>query len=287
VTAATELRYLHVTDFGRVWSGKEELMAHTESAGLRITFDDFGYVQPALLFLPGWCEPRTVFEHLAPQCAVDRRVLVLDWRGHGDSEVAAEDFGLDALVEDALAVIEASHVESFIPVSVSHAGWVSIELRRRLGEQVKKLIFLDWFVLDPPPPFLDVLAGLQDPQRWKETRDRLFETWIADSDDEAVAAHIREEMGAFDADMWARAARSIAAAYKAAGNPLKALGTLPPPVPTLHLYSQPADPQYLAAQQAFAKDHPWFRVQRLEARSHFPALENPDEVAECIRRFEL
>lgn len=261
-------------------------MAHTQSGGLRINFDDFGHVEPALLFMPAWCEPRSVFDELAPQCAVDKRVLVLDWRGHGDSEAAPGDFGFDALVEDALAVIEASKVEEVIPVSISHSGWVSIELRRRLGDRVKKLVFLDWIILDPPQSFLDVLAWLQDPQRWRETRGQLFDVWLAGSDNEAIVHHVREEMGAFGADMWARAARCISAAYRSAGNPLKALATLQSPVPVLHMYSQPADPQYLAAQQTFAKDHPWFQVRRLDARSHFPALEVPDQVAHWIRHSE-
>src|SRR5438067_13606462 len=100
-----------------------------------------------------------------------------------------------------------------------------------------------------------------------------------------VAHFVRQEMGTYGFAMWARAGREILAAYTRAGSPLKALAELSPPVPTLHLYSQPADPGYLAAQEAFAAEHPWFHVRRLPARSHFPMLEVPEMVATEIEQF--
>lgn len=92
-------------------------------------------------------------------------------------------------------------------------------------------------------------------------------------------------MGAHDFDMWARAGQEIAAAYARHGSPLRALAALTPPVPALHLYAQPDDPAHRAAQGAFAAAHPWFRPRRLEASSHFPALEVPDRVAAAIEAF--
>jgi pimeloyl-ACP methyl ester carboxylesterase len=77
----------------------------------------------------------------------------------------------------------------------------------------------------------------------------------------------------------------VSGAYARAGNPLRALAQLQPAVPTLHLYAQPEDPMYLQAQQAFAAEHPWFRVQQLQARSHFPMFEAPDVMASAIEAF--
>jgi pimeloyl-ACP methyl ester carboxylesterase len=76
--------------------------------------------------------------------------------------------------------------------------------------------------------------------------------------------------------------REITAAYARYGTPLKALAA---PVPTLDLYGQPSDPGYLAAQEAFAAQHPWFQVRRLEVRSHFPTIEARAEVVEVIDPF--
>jgi pimeloyl-ACP methyl ester carboxylesterase len=69
------------------------------------------------------------------------------------------------------------------------------------------------------------------------------------------------------------------------GTPLQTLAALDPPLPVLHLYAQPEEPRYLAAQQSFAAAHPWFTVMRLNARSHFPMFEVPEAMATAIERF--
>jgi pimeloyl-ACP methyl ester carboxylesterase len=79
--------------------------------------------------------------------------------------------------------------------------------------------------------------------------------------------------------------RKITTAYARYSTPLKALAALDPPVQTLHLYGQPARGRRLAAQEAFAAQHPWFQVRRLEVRSHSPTIEAPDKVAEAIESF--
>ena len=92
-------------------------------------------------------------------------------------------------------------------------------------------------------------------------------------------------MGSYGPDMLARAGREIAAAYARARSPLEELARLEPPPPTLHLYAQPAHPGFLRVQEEFAAAHPWFQVRRLDARSHFPTLEIPVELAAALDPF--
>ncbi|WP_224368821.1 alpha/beta fold hydrolase [Hyalangium versicolor] len=259
-------------------------MPEVRSRDALIRFDDMGQGESALLFLPGWCTSRAVFAPLALRLAAHHRVLSVDLRGHGQSEQGGEDFSSSTLLEDLLAVLEARGVRRVVPVALSHAGWFAIELRRRLGERISGLVLLDWIVLEPPPPFLDALKGLQS-QAWRDSRDALFGMWLQGVDSPEILRFIREDMGSFGGEMWRRAAREISSAYAREGYPLRALSALVPPVPTVHLYSQPEDPGYLMAQQSFASDHPWFQVVKLEARSHFPTLEVPEAVVEHIERF--
>lgn len=260
-------------------------MAEVQSHGIQISYDDRGQGEPVLLFMPGWCAGRTVFDELARQCATRRRTLVLDWRGHGYSSRPSHDFGAADLVDDALAVIEASHADLVVPVALSHAGWVAIELRRRLGARIPKLVLLDWIVLEAPPPFLGALQSLQNPEQFEQTRSQLFSMWLHGPHIPALTRYVREDMGSYPFEMWARAGREIGAAYTKAGSPLQALANLEPPVAALHLYAQPDDPGYLAAQQSFSGAHPWFQVSKLDAHSHFPMYEVPDEMAKAIERF--
>lgn len=259
---------------------------HTARCGdLAISYEDSGAGEPALLFLPGWCSSRAIFGELASRLAPRHRVLAMDWRGHGDSGSAESDFGSSELVADALAVIAASGAQRVIPVAMSHAGWVAIELRRRLGDRIAKLVLVDWIVTDPPPPFLDALSAMQDPAQALQVRDQLFAMWTAGVEHSGVLRFVREDMGSYLAAMWSRAGREIATAYAREGSPLQVLAALVPLTPVLHLYAQPADPAYLAAQESFAAEHPWFAVLRLDARSHFPAIEVPGKMQHAIEDF--
>jgi pimeloyl-ACP methyl ester carboxylesterase len=208
----------------------------------------------------------------------------MDLRGHGQSELGSGDLTSETLLDDVLAVVAASGARQVVPVALSHAGWFALELRRRLGERVPGLVLLDWIVLEPPPPFLGALQGLQS-DGWRASRDALFEMWLEGVDSTEITRFVREDMGSFGGEMWRRAGREISSAYSREEYPLRALSALKPPVPTVHLYSQPEDPPYLMAQQSFAADHPWFQVIKLDARSHFPTLEVPDEVVEHLERF--
>ncbi len=261
-------------------------MAQVTSSEVPIVYDDLEQGEPALLLLPGWCTNRTVFKNLAPLCARRRRTLALDWRGHGESGPPIADFGNDDLVEDALKVVSASGARRIVPVAFSHAGWVAIELHRRLGTRVEKLVLLDWIIMmQPPREFFEGLDGMQSPQRWRETVERIFSVWLSDVDNPALVRFVRDEIGSYGFDMWARAAREISSAYADLGTPIQILSSINPPLPVMHLFAQPEDPRYLAAQQLFAASHSWFRVHRLKARSHFPMFEVPDEMANAIEEF--
>jgi pimeloyl-ACP methyl ester carboxylesterase len=250
-----------------------------------IAYDDRGVGNIALLFLPGWCGPRTLFQPLTDRLYGFCRTLAVDWRGHGDSKPAESDFGVAELVDDAIAVIDQAKVDAVIPVAAAHAGWVAIDLRRRLGpDRVPRLVFLDWMVLGALPPFLDALKAMASPATTRAVVDQVTGMWLAHLDVPPLSAYVAS-MAAYPDDMWARAGREIAGAFRQYESPVHALAALEPPPPTLHLYAQPADPSYLEAQRRYAEDHPWFAVEHLNALSHFPTFEAPDTIADQIRVF--
>jgi pimeloyl-ACP methyl ester carboxylesterase len=255
------------------------------ATALHIAFDDVGDGGPALLYMPGWCGHRTMFRGVLSHSGPHRRALALDWRGHGGSDRPDGDYGNDDLVEDALAVIERADVDQVVPVGVAHAGWVAIELRRRLGaDRVPGIALLDWMVLGPPPPFLDALEGLQDEGSWEAVRQGLFAMWTTGIDLPALDDNIAEMAGHGFED-WSRAGREIARQFRTYGSPVQALEHLHPECPVVHLYAQPSDEGFLAAQSFYAASHPWFRVQRLDATSHFPMLEVPGDITAALDEF--
>jgi pimeloyl-ACP methyl ester carboxylesterase len=256
----------------------------TETAG-RIAVDDVGTGEPAVLFIPGWCGDRTVFDDLVAGLGQHRRAISLDLRDHGTSARTSTDFGTGSVVADALEVIRGAGLERVVPVALSHAGWVAIELRRQLGpEAVPGIVLLDWMVLGPPPGFTDALAGLQDEAAWEQVRGALFGMWTTDVETPALHEYVAG-MGSYGFDHWRRAGREIATSFAAEGRPLDALAALETPCPTLHLYAQPAEDAYLAAQREYAQAAPWFQPVRLDAQSHFPMFEVPGQMVTAIEEF--
>ena len=251
-------------------------------AGLKIAYDDAGNGEPAVLFLPGWCAPRWVFQDLMARCATQSRVLVLDWRGHGESETPASDFGVQELADDALAVIEHSGAAAVIPVASAHSGWVAIELRRRLGNSVPGIVSLEWFLLGLPPQFREALQGMQDPVRWREVVNAMHDRWLNGVENPELQRFLRVGK-ATGFPMWSRAAREITTAFDRNPVPfdvLKSLGST-----FLHLYSQPPGDEYFAEQRNLAQNNPWFSVQRLQSRTQFSMLEAASEIAAAIAGF--
>jgi len=252
----------------------------TRTAPLAVT--DRGTGGPAVLFVPGWCGDRDVFDPLLPGLAAHRRVTSVDLPDHGESpardEVTSGDV-VDALV----ATIDALGIDAVVPVGLSHAGWAALELRRRLGpDRVPGVVLLDWMVLGTPPGFADALAGLQSPA-WPDVRAGLAAMWTDGLDVPALSAYVAA-MGTYGEPHWPRAGREIAAGFGEHPVPLQAFEALQP-CPTLHLYAQPAADEVLAAQQEYAATHPWFSVHRLDARSHFPMFEVPEDMVAAIEAF--
>jgi pimeloyl-ACP methyl ester carboxylesterase len=249
-----------------------------------IAYEVHGRSGPALLCLPGWAVNRTFFAPLVERLSATHRVITLDWRGHGDSALAPGELGHEELVEDAMSVIDAAGLDQFVPLAQAHGGWIALELRRRLGARVPALVAMSWLVLEPPPPFLAVLAALQDHTRWQSARDGLFDMWTKGASAD-LGERVRRDMGAYGFATWSSAARAIAREYGQHGHPLRAVELLEDPPRMLHLFSQPTAPEFLATQEQYSRTHPWFDVRRLEASSHFPALEHPELTASVIERF--
>ncbi|WP_268647566.1 alpha/beta fold hydrolase, partial [Escherichia coli] len=76
-------------------------MTAFHSANMILDYQDVGSGPLTLVLLPGWCEPKTVFEPFIALAAERYRVISIDWRGHGLSSKATEmSLTADDLLED-------------------------------------------------------------------------------------------------------------------------------------------------------------------------------------------
>lgn len=127
---------------------------------------------------------------------------LVDLPGHGLSPSIGDYTSAD-LVAALVTTLDRAGIDTVIPVALSHAGWPAIELRRRLGERVKGLVFIDWMVLGTPPGFSDALAGLQSPA-WADVRAALHRMWTADLALPRLTTYVNS-MADYGQEHWSRA----------------------------------------------------------------------------------
>jgi len=138
-------------------------MKHTKSSP-SIAFDDQGRGEPSLLCLPGWCVDKTSFRYLVEAGSRNRRVsdgLAWTW-GIGSGAGRLRRIGADRRCFEC-------GVQKVVPVALAHAGWVAIELRRRLAELFKQKPRAYWMeqleANDVPyTPVYNLAEVFQDPQ---------------------------------------------------------------------------------------------------------------------------
>ena len=266
-------------------------MKTTTSDGISIDYTAYGpkdSAKPTLVLLSAWCMSHNGWADL-PEKLAERgyRVLALDFRGHGASQQDVPEHGAEGLYEDAIAVLKADGAETFVPVTMSHSGWVGILLRKNFGpEKVPALVHTDWIVLPPPPEYMGLVHALGDPNGWASARDILAHIWLEGVENEGVIRFVKDEMVGYPEVIWLRSGRVIGECLQENGSAVEALAKLDPPAPTLHIYSQPKDPGYKAAQEQFGQANPWYGIHVLEgAKSHFPTFEVSDEIASTIDTF--
>ncbi|NLE23455.1 MAG: alpha/beta hydrolase [Actinobacteria bacterium] len=248
-----------------------------------IDYLDDGLGDPALLLLPEWCATRAAFELVRPLLSTRRRVLSLDWRGHGGSGAPPPD-GIDDLTQDAVAVVADSGAQSVVPVALAQAGWMAVELRRRLGDLVPGLVVVDWMVSRASPQLLMTLEELRSAADRDEAIAAVLQEWQAGVPSKPLASCLAD-MGAVPGDLWERAASEIESCYARYGSPLAALAGTGHAPPVLHLVPAGSSSCIAEREQAYAAEHHWYHVAILEARSHFPLFEAPRQAAEEIERF--
>lgn len=108
-----------------------------------IAIEDVGTGQP-IVFLHGWPLNQEMFEYQYNYfLAKGYRVIGIDLRGFGNSDLVVEEYGYDTLAEDVKAVIEALEIKDSILVGFSMGGAIASRYMARYdGYGVKKLILI-------------------------------------------------------------------------------------------------------------------------------------------------
>jgi pimeloyl-ACP methyl ester carboxylesterase len=117
----------------------------TTTQRVRIAFDDIGAGDPTVVLVHGLFENRSYYRALADHLTARRRVLNIDLRGHGESEVPDQGYSLDILAEDVIRVCEQAGVTR--AVFCGHSFPVALRVVLRRPDLAAGLVMLDGAVL--------------------------------------------------------------------------------------------------------------------------------------------
>jgi pimeloyl-ACP methyl ester carboxylesterase len=111
--------------------------------GVRLTCRDFGGDGPSVLLLHGLAGHTDEWAQTASWLTARCRVVALDARGHGRSERFPADVSRDAVVADAVFVVEQLRLQPVVVVGQSVGGLTALSLAARRPELVRGLVLVD------------------------------------------------------------------------------------------------------------------------------------------------
>lgn len=131
-----------------------------EANGIELHVEQRGAGGPALVFLHYWGGSSRTWQHVVDALSPDYRTVAIDQRGWGKSASPPAGYALSDLADDALALVDALHLESYILVGHSMGGKVAQLAASRRPRGLRGLVLV---APAPPTPLalpLDARQGM-------------------------------------------------------------------------------------------------------------------------------
>jgi pimeloyl-ACP methyl ester carboxylesterase len=249
-----------------------------EGIGLHVA--EVGGGDPALLFLHPAAADHTFFGPQVDEFSRRHRVVVMDQRGFGRSDVPEGPYGPAAMADDAACVIEELGLDRPVVVGSSMGGVVALELAVRRPDLVRGLVILNRSVVGNPR-LADRIGDLVGKLRRG-----------GDEAVEAVESLVRSQVGDLDApelaERYLALARSVppwvlAATFEGfvGWDGERALRQVA--IPTLFTFSHMTGTY--AEVDRLVELSPHVRIGHTVGAGHFDHLTVPDQLNPMIRRF--
>ena len=152
-------------------------VGYAVNAGVRIYYEAYGVGDPAVLFIPGaQVMHGRAWKMQVPFLARHYRTVVYDPRGAGKSDHPATDYGNEALVGDALAVVDELSIDRFSIVAISGGARPAVVLAARHPDRVVGVVLIGGS-LYPPASALSREVAMQQ-RRAQMLAD--FDGWVGE-----------------------------------------------------------------------------------------------------------
>jgi 3-oxoadipate enol-lactonase len=256
-------------------------MRITTDDGVGLAVEDLG-VGPPFLMVHGFTGAKEDFADHAPRFAEHSRVVLFDHRGHGASDKPADpdQYTLDRLVADTLAVADGLGLARFALLGHSMGGMVARRLVLALPERVHSLVLMDTSPGMPPsidPELASFAADVALTDGMTVLRELLDETDTLGSVADKRVRRERPGYTEFNARKWADVAPAAYAGL------MRSMIHQPDQLAEMHAIACPTlvlvgeeDEHFVPAAGAMLEVLPDARLVVVPGAGHSPQFEGPD-----------
>ena len=243
---------------------------------MKLSHDDAGSGDPALVFIHGWCCDRSYFAPQAARFAATHRVVAIDQRGHGKSDRAADgDYSVGAFASDVAELI--TDLELTRPVLIGHSlgGVVSLATAAAHPSLIGGVVMVDPAPIIVSDTMRSLFASVGKLVATEDGRKQFVGGMFAPMDDSVRRQQIIDGMSSMPDDVAVAAIEGLVDFDGPAA--LRAVSALP--VATIGSISP------LNTQAEFREHNPNMLVAQTLGAGHFNQLEVPDQVNAMIEDF--
>jgi pimeloyl-ACP methyl ester carboxylesterase len=115
----------------------------TSFDGVNITYDTKGEGKPALVFVHGWANNRSIWNDQVTHFSDRYRVVTIDLAGFGESASNRQEWTMSSFGEDIKAVVQKLDLDQVVLVGFSMGGSVVIEAASLLSESNVGVVLVD------------------------------------------------------------------------------------------------------------------------------------------------
>jgi pimeloyl-ACP methyl ester carboxylesterase len=245
--------------------------------GVALAYQDNESDLPPILFVHGWGMDHTSFAAQEEYFRSTYRVISVDLRGHGQSDVPQQDYTMPDFADDLVWLSRQLSLVKPIVVGHSMGGNVSLELAARYPELPAAIVMIDsvfqpsQLILDALAPLAEVLGGPQ----YREAYRQIFLSVCLPTDDEALKTHLTTYFPQAPQHVLLSAFRNHVTDYDAG-----------PAASRCHLpvaYIGAANP--LGDAVKFKALAPHLVAAQTLGSGHFSAMQVPDQINAMLSRF--
>lgn len=232
-----------------------------------------------VLLLGSLGSDRSMWSQQVRALAQSYRVLAVDLRGHGGSEVVSGASTVGELALDAVSVLDSVEIDRVHMVGLSLGGAVALEMGIRYPPRLQSLTLICTAAkFGEPQAWLDRAALVRD-KGIGAVADSVAQRWISPGlaeSDPALLEQLATMVRTTPAEGYASACEALAS-YDVRAE----LGDIALPVLAIAGEQDPATPPSTVQEIVDGIGHG--RVAVLDPAAHVPTFEQPDEISELIR----